>query len=90
MPPARAVFDAWTMLGDMGARTTTIRLGSGVTDIQRIHPPKFAGMISTLIHLTNGRINLGIGTVEVMNNQPFGMLWEPPAVRVSRLKNLWK
>jgi alkanesulfonate monooxygenase SsuD/methylene tetrahydromethanopterin reductase-like flavin-dependent oxidoreductase (luciferase family) len=86
MPPAMAVYDAWTMLGDIGARTSVIRLGSGVTDIQRIHPAKVAGMMATLDHLTNGRVNLGIGAGEVMNTKPFGMLWEPPAVRVSRLK----
>jgi alkanesulfonate monooxygenase SsuD/methylene tetrahydromethanopterin reductase-like flavin-dependent oxidoreductase (luciferase family) len=90
MPPENTVYDAWTMLEDIGARTTMIRLGAGVTDIQRINPAKVAGMIATLDHLTNGRINLGIGAGEVMNTQPFGMLWEPPAVRVSRLKNLWK
>ncbi len=65
MPPVSPVYDAWTMLGDIGARTTTIRLGSGVTDIQRIHPAKVAGMIATLDHLTNGRVNLGIGAGEV-------------------------
>ncbi len=86
MPPVSAVYDAWTILGNIGARTTTIRLGSGVTDIQRIHPAKVAGMIATLDHLTNGRVNLGIGAGEVMNTQPFGMRWEPPDVRVSRLK----
>ena len=86
MPPAKAVYDAWTILGNIGARTTTIRLGSGVTDIQRIHPAKVAGMIATLDHLTNGRVNLGIGAGEVMNTRLFGMRWEPPDVRVSRLK----
>ena len=66
MPPAETVYDAWTMLGDIGARTTTIRLGSGVTDIQRIHPAKVAGMIATLDHLTNGRVNLGMGATNIL------------------------
>ena len=86
MPPATAVMDAWTVLADIGARTTTVRLGTGVIDIQRIHPAKVASMVATLDHLTNGRVNLGIGAGEVMNTKPYGMAWEAPAVRVGRLK----
>ena len=86
MPPATAVMDAWTVLADIGARTTTVRLGTGVIDIQRIHPAKVASMVATLDHLTNGRVNLGIGAGEVMNTRPYGMAWEAPAVRVGRLK----
>ena len=86
MPPATAIMDAWTVLADIGARTTTIRLGTGVTDIQRIHPAKTASIVATLDHLTNGRVILGIGAGEVMNTRPYGMAWEAPPVRVERLK----
>jgi hypothetical protein len=37
-----------------------------VTDIQRIHPAKVAGMIATLDHLTNGRVNLGMGATNIL------------------------
>lgn len=86
MPPATAVMDSWTVLADIGARTTTVRLGNGVIDTQRVHPAKVASMIATLDHLTNGRVNLGIGAGEVMNTKPYGMPWEPPTVRIGRLK----
>ena len=86
MPPATAVMDAWTVLADIGARTSTVRLGTGVIDIQRIHPAKVASMVATLDHLTDGRVNLGIGAGEVMNTRPYGMAWEPSAVRIARLK----
>ena len=86
MPPATAVMDAWTVLADIGARTSTVRLGTGVIDIQRMHPAKVASMVATLDHLTNGRVNLGIGAGEVMNTRPYGMPWEPSAVRIARLR----
>ena len=86
MPPATAVMDSWTMLADIGARTTTARLGNGVIDVQRVHPAKVASMVATLDQLTNGRVNLGIGAGEVMNTRPYGMPWEASAVRIGRLK----
>ena len=86
MPPATAVMDSWTVLADIGARTKTVRLGNGVIDVQRVHPAKVASMVATLDHLTNGRVNLGIGAGEVMNTRPYGMPWEPSAVRIARLR----
>ena len=86
MPPATAVMDSWTVLADIGARTKTVRLGTGVIDTQRVHPAKVASIVATLDHLTNGRVNLGIGAGEVMNVAPYGMPWEPSAVRIGRLK----
>ena len=86
MPPATAVMDSWTVLADIGARTTRARLGNGVIDIQRVHPAKVANMVATLDQLTNGRVNLGIGAGEVMNTRPYGMPWEPSAVRIARLR----
>jgi len=38
--PATSIYDAWSVLGYIGARTEKVMLGSGVTDIQRMHPAK--------------------------------------------------
>lgn len=86
IPPITAVFDAWTVLAFIGARTKRIGLGSGVTDIQRVHPAKVASSVATLDNLTDARAILGIGAGEVMNVRPYGMKWEGPELRVARFR----
>jgi alkanesulfonate monooxygenase SsuD/methylene tetrahydromethanopterin reductase-like flavin-dependent oxidoreductase (luciferase family) len=84
--PATAIYDAWTVLGYIGARTERVMLGSGVTDIQRMHPAKTASTVATLDNLTGGRAILGIGAGEVMNTKPYGIEWETVETRISRLR----
>lgn len=86
IPQITAVFDAWTMLAYIGARTKRINLASGVTDIQRVHPAKLASSVATLDNLTTGRAVLGIGAGEVMNVKPYGMKWENADTRVARFR----
>ena len=86
IPPATAIYDAWTMLAYIGAKTNRVMLGSGVTDTQRMHPAKTANTVATLDNLTGGRAVLGIGAGEVMNTRPFGMEWESTDVRVRRVR----
>jgi len=84
--PVQAMTDAWTTLAFIGAKTQKIRLGSGVTDIQRMHPAKIANSIATLDNLTKGRAILGIGAGEIMNTRPFGIPWEEKQVRIRKLR----
>ncbi len=86
IPQITAVFDAWTMLAFIAAKTKRIALASGVTDIQRMHPAKAASTVATLDNLTNGRAVLGIGAGEVMNVKPYGMKWEVPDTRIARFR----
>ena len=84
--PVFAIYDAWTVLAYLGAKTSKLRLGSGVTDIQRIHPAKTANIVSTLDNLTRGRAVLGIGAGEIMNTVPYGIKWEEKSIRIERLR----
>jgi len=84
--PVQAVTDTWTTLAFIGAKTQKIRLGSGVTDIQRMHPAKIANTVATLDNLTKGRAILGIGAGEIMNTKPYGIPWEEKRVRIRRLR----
>lgn len=86
IPPATAVYDAFTVLAYVAARTQRIRLGSGVTDIQRMHPAKTASVVASLDNLSGGRAILGIGAGEVMNTSPYGIVWEETGKRIARLR----
>jgi len=86
--PPQAITDAWTTLAFIGAKTERLRLGSGVTDIQRIHPAKIANIVATLDSLTKGRAILGIGAGEIMNTKPFGIPWEEKKIRIQKLKEI--
>jgi phthiodiolone/phenolphthiodiolone dimycocerosates ketoreductase len=84
--PVQAITDTWTTLAFIGAKTQKIKLGSGVTDIQRMHPAKIANTVATLDNLTEGRAILGIGAGEIMNTKPYGIPWEEKKVRIRRLR----
>jgi alkanesulfonate monooxygenase SsuD/methylene tetrahydromethanopterin reductase-like flavin-dependent oxidoreductase (luciferase family) len=53
--------DPWVVLGAIAARTSRIKLGTLVTPIARRRPWKLAKEITTLDHLSGGRVILGVG-----------------------------
>jgi coenzyme F420-dependent glucose-6-phosphate dehydrogenase len=89
---------AWIWIGAAGAKTKKVRLGTGVTTcIHRYHPAIVAQAFATLDELYPGRIFLGIGTGEAMNELPLGFSWPPFQERLDRtieavqiIKSLWK
>lgn len=86
IPPPTVVLDAWTALSYVGSHTKRIRVASGVTDTQRIHPAKTANIVATLDNITDGRAVLGIGAGELMNTKPYGIPWESSEMRVERVE----
>lgn len=81
-----SLVDPWVTLGYLAATTKKVDLYTAVTDYQKIHPAKLAQIIATLDELSNGRITLGIGAGEAMNNVPFGVPWDEPSLRVKKLE----
>lgn len=76
---------AW--LGAVGARTRKIELGTSVvTPTFRYHPAVVAQAMGTLACLFPGRVWLGIGTGESMNEVPLGIAWPEQKERFARLK----
>jgi coenzyme F420-dependent glucose-6-phosphate dehydrogenase len=66
---------AWVVLAAIGARTERLLLGSGVTcPTYRVHPAQVAHAFATLGVLYPGRVFLGVGTGEAVNEAPFA-LW---------------
>jgi coenzyme F420-dependent glucose-6-phosphate dehydrogenase len=77
---------AW--LGALGERTTRAVLGTSVvTPTFRYHPSIVAQAMATLGTLYPGRIMLGVGTGESLNEVPAtGLAWPPFKERFARLK----
>ncbi len=77
---------AW--LGAVGERTQRVTLGTSVvTPTFRYHPAVVAQAMATLACLNPGRVMLGVGTGESMNEVPVvGIAWPPFKERFARLK----
>ncbi len=76
---------AW--LGAAGQATERIQLGTSVlTPTFRYHPAVVAQAMGTLGCLFPGRIWLGVGTGESMNEAPLGIEWPDTKERFARLK----
>jgi F420-dependent oxidoreductase-like protein len=59
--PERGSLDAWTTLAALGAATTTLRLGSLVSPATFRHPSVLAKAVVTADHVSEGRVELGLG-----------------------------
>jgi len=92
-----AGLNPWIVLAAIATKTNRIMLGTGVTDTQRSHPSRTAQLVATLDVISHGRARLGIGAGEAMHVAAFGLPWESPRERISRLDEtirvirlLWK
>ena len=78
--------DPWTVLPAIAEATRSIRLTTMVTQIPLRNPVMLARQAVTLDHVSNGRIELGLGT-GIRNDPSCAMVgvpnWEPPE-RVAR------
>jgi coenzyme F420-dependent glucose-6-phosphate dehydrogenase len=74
-------------LGALGASTERIVIGTSVlTPTFRYHPVVVAQAFATLGSLFPGRVVLGIGSGESMNESPLGVEWPEPKERFARFK----
>jgi F420-dependent oxidoreductase-like protein len=75
------IFEAWTLLAGMAARTTRTRIGCSVTGNTYRHPAVLAKAAVTVDHLSGGRLEFGIGAGWAENEHtmlglPFGTVGE--------------
>lgn len=74
-------------LGALGASTDRVILGTSVlTPTFRYHPAVIAQAFATLGCMFPGRVVLGVGSGESMNETPLGIEWPPPKERFARLR----
>ncbi|GAB2485348.1 LLM class oxidoreductase [Jatrophihabitans fulvus] len=82
---------AMTWLGALGARTERITIGTSVlTPTFRYHPAIVAQSFATLGCLFPGRVVLGMGSGEAMNEQPLGVEWPDGKERFARFREAVK
>jgi F420-dependent hydroxymycolic acid dehydrogenase len=90
--------EAWVTLGALAARTRQLWMGTMVTcPTLRYHPAVVAQAFASLSLLTPGRIYLGVGSGEALNEQAATGQWPPWRERWDRLiealhiiRGLWK
>jgi len=88
---------AWVWIAAAAERTKGMQYITGVTaPIYRYHPAIIAQAFASLDILYPGRIGLGLGSGEAMNEVPLGFDWPRPKARLKRMieaaqiiSNLW-
>jgi coenzyme F420-dependent glucose-6-phosphate dehydrogenase len=77
---------AWIWIAAAAERTKRMLFVTGVTaPIHRYHPAIIAQAFASLDILYPGRIGLGLGTGESMNETPLGFDWPRPKARLKRV-----
>jgi F420-dependent oxidoreductase-like protein len=85
-PHERAAHDAWTTLAGLAGRTSKLRLGTLVSPVTFRHPSLLANAVSTVDHISGGRVELGIGAGWMEEeHRAFGFPFPPLRERVSML-----
>jgi alkanesulfonate monooxygenase SsuD/methylene tetrahydromethanopterin reductase-like flavin-dependent oxidoreductase (luciferase family) len=62
MLPSRPALEGWTLATALLARTETLRVGHLVLNNNLRHPAVLAKMVATLDVISNGRVDLGLGS----------------------------
>jgi coenzyme F420-dependent glucose-6-phosphate dehydrogenase len=77
----------WSWLGAVAVRTSNVLLGTAVTcPLFHYHPALVAQMAATTDRLSDGRLMLGVGTGEALNERPLGFPFPGYGERQSRMQ----
>ena len=60
-PEGRETSDAWTVIAGLVRETDRIRHGTLVSPVTFRHPGNLAKVVATVDHMSNGRVDLGLG-----------------------------
>ncbi|MXZ06101.1 MAG: LLM class flavin-dependent oxidoreductase [Acidimicrobiia bacterium] len=85
--PGSDYFEGWTLLAALGAETSRIRVGCLVASNTFRHPALLAQQAITIDHITDGRLELGIGAGWfVEEHERFGLQFGSPGELVDRFQ----
>jgi alkanesulfonate monooxygenase SsuD/methylene tetrahydromethanopterin reductase-like flavin-dependent oxidoreductase (luciferase family) len=88
--PTAPIFEAWTTLAALAARTTRLRLGTLVSNVATRHPAMLAKLAATVDAISNGRVDLGVGAGggDGLYRREYDWLGIPPLTRGERVVRL--
>jgi F420-dependent oxidoreductase-like protein len=85
--PTGPYLEGWTLLAGLAAKTERIRLGCLVSCNTFRHPALLAKEAVTIDHISNGRLEFGVGAGwYVPEHEMYGIDFPPPAELVSRFR----
>ncbi len=86
-PPTDPMFEAYTLLGALAARTRKVSLGTMVTGVTYRNPALLAKQVTTLDIVSGGRAILGIGAAwNEEEHAGYGFAYPPIGERMDRLE----
>ena len=86
-PPDHEMFEAYTLLGGIAARTKKVKLGTLVTGVTYRNPAILAKIVTTLDVISSGRAFLGIGAAWFdVEHEALGVDFPPVKERFERLE----
>jgi F420-dependent oxidoreductase-like protein len=85
--PEGPYFEAWTLLAGLAVHTRRVRIGVLVSSNTFRHPALLAKQAITLDHMSQGRLDVGLGAGWfVAEHDAYGLEFPAPGERVSRFK----
>jgi alkanesulfonate monooxygenase SsuD/methylene tetrahydromethanopterin reductase-like flavin-dependent oxidoreductase (luciferase family) len=82
----RGSLDAWATIAALAAITRTVRLGTLVSPTTFRHPSELAKVVTTVDHVSGGRVELGLGTGWLAaEHEAYGFPFPPQGERMTML-----
>jgi alkanesulfonate monooxygenase SsuD/methylene tetrahydromethanopterin reductase-like flavin-dependent oxidoreductase (luciferase family) len=80
--------DAWAVIAGLARETSTIRLGTLVSPVTFRHPGNFAKLVTTIDHMSGGRLEVGVGAGwNDDDHAPLGLPFPPMDERADLLED---